>query len=201
MKNLIELTQWVAAMNKGKGKGGKKGGMGKPSCLIATLAMALVFGAFQPAKAAQNYVGPSSPITWSNNTGATVGSGKLVAAGPRYVVTGSEIVTATVGTVFTEGVWAFNRATTNAIAYGQPLFYNNATSVTDNAGTTNLIGIAAEAVPACTTAQWVNVGYTVKVLLNVPNRAAVYGASGIFTNHSASPVTVVNGIITSIDNT
>ena len=116
----------------------------KKTCGI--LAAVLVAGL--AAYAAQNYVSGSGVIAWTNPS-AAVTTGQLVDLSDRYGVALVDIASNATGTVMTTGIWKFERATTNALAFGTRMFYSDGDTVTDTYAADKYVGVVTKAVAAC----------------------------------------------------
>lgn len=178
--------------------------------LIAGLiASAFVAGA---SYGAQNYAKPAGAVTWTNTTGANVESGAIVDLGDRYGVAAADITSNTIGEVFTEGQWRFNRAVTNATTHGQKMYYSNATSVTTVATADTYIGTAVDALANLSQSDFTNNVNNVIVDLNAPQRQiivstdvqaydadlATIAAQGL--GYTTNSVALTNGILISVTN-
>lgn len=114
--------------------------------LFAILAAVVV--AAVAVYAAQNYVSSSGIIAWTNPS-AAVTAGQLVDLSDRYGVALVDIASNATGSVMTTGIWKFERATTNVLAFGTRMFYSDGDTVTDTYAAGKYVGIVTKAVSAC----------------------------------------------------
>lgn len=142
------------------------------------MAIALVLALFcgLATFAAQNFVRASGYVVYLN-PGAALESGQLVDLGNRYGVCLADIASNATGTVATDGVWRFERATTNAVTAGDNLYYSDADAVTEVATADTYVGQCATSVAVVTalTNSAGNVVEFIEVDLNAPQRQVIVG--------------------------
>jgi predicted RecA/RadA family phage recombinase len=137
----------------------------KKMIIMAGIAM-LAFAVY----AAQNFVHASGYVSYTN-PGAAISSGELVDLGNIYGVALNDIASNSTETVRTDGVWKFERATTNAVSFGDALYYSSATTVTESATADKYIGVCVEAVEVTTSTS----GQYIKLELNADQRQKIVG--------------------------
>jgi len=142
----------------------------------AVMAMLLCAMTGMTGWSAQNYVHDNGSVAYLN-TGAAISSGELVDLGNRYGVAVADIASNATGTVRTDGIWKFKRATTNAITAGTDVYYSDADTVTESSTADTYVGQCATSVDVVTelTNSAGDVVEFLEVDLNAPQRAVVVG--------------------------